>query len=68
MIADFAEETRYFPAARAIRAELTLDVDRMLLRVVENRIEYARDSGWVIDPMTVALGGTLRQQIKVKGD
>ncbi len=68
MIGDFAEETRDFQAARAIRAEVTLDVDRILLRVVESRIEYARDSGWVIDPMTVALRDTLRQQTEGKGN
>jgi HD superfamily phosphohydrolase YqeK len=68
MIGDFAEETRDFPTAHTIRAELTLDIDQIALRVVESRIEYARDSNWVMDPMTVALRNTLRQQVGRKED
>jgi len=63
MVADYAEPNRDFPEARAIRSQLTLDLDIVLLGVVESKLEYARNSGWDIEPLMVALRDVLRQNV-----
>ena len=63
MVADYAEPSRDFPGVDEVRACLGANLDRVLLRVIENRIAYARDSLWAIDPRSVALRDVLRQRI-----
>jgi len=63
MVADYIEPSRDFPEAAAVRAELTLDIDRILLRVIESKINYLQDSGLDVAPRTVALRHILQQRI-----
>jgi len=63
MVADYAEPSRDFPGVDEVRDRLGSDLDRVLLRVIDNRIAYARESGWAIDPRSEALRNVLRQRI-----
>ena len=63
-----AEAGRDVPTVRITRTQQTAGIDEVLFLILENKIEYLRESGCEIEPLTIALRDTLRQRVEENGN
>jgi len=63
-----AESIRELPTVSTVRTQKTASIDEILLLILDNKIEYLRDSGYEIEPLTIALRNTLQQRVEENGN